>query len=114
MKISLNDRARELRRNSTDAENRMWYFLRNRRLHGFKFSRQYVVEPYIVDFICREKNLIIELDGGHHTENVLYDEERTHFLELNGYKVLRFWNHEVLNNINAVLDLILQSLRPSP
>jgi very-short-patch-repair endonuclease len=114
MKVSLNERARELRKNSTDTENKMWYFLRNRQLNGYKFIRQHVIEPYIVDFICREKSIIIELDGGHHAENVIYDQERTLFLEAKGYKVLRFWNHEVLNNINSVLEIILISLGPSP
>jgi very-short-patch-repair endonuclease len=114
MKISLNDRARELRKNFTEAENRMWYFLRNRQLNGYKFNRQYVVEPYIVDFICRAKNIIIEIDGGHHAENLTYDQERTLFLEAKEYKVLRFWNNEVLNNITGVLEMILKSLGPSP
>jgi very-short-patch-repair endonuclease len=114
MECLLNDRARQLRKNATDAENRMWYFLRNRRLNGLKFNRQYIIEPYIVDFVCRDKNLIIEIDGAQHAENIEYDLERTSFLKSNGYKVLRFWNNEVMHNINAVLELILSSSEPSP
>lgn len=88
----------------------MWCFVRNRRLNGNKFVRQYIIEPYIVDFICREKKLIIELDGSHHADAVSYDLERTCYLEGQGYRVLRFWNNEVLNSINSVLERILQSL----
>jgi len=114
MKVVLNERARILRKNSTDAENRMWYFLRNRRLNGYKFNRQYVIEPYIVDFICRQQKLIIELDGNHHNDEstINYDQKRTLYLIDKGYQILRFWNNDVLNNINNVLEKILQSLAP--
>ena len=110
----LNERARTLRKNSTEAEKRIWSYLRNRRLNGFKFIRQFIVEPYIVDFICREKMLILEIDGGQHNERIEYDKERTCFLEAKGYRVLRFWNNEVLINHENVLALILEALRPSP
>ena len=110
MTALLNERARDLRSRSTDAEHRMWYFVRSRRLKGYKFVRQYIVGPYIVDFICREKKLIIELDGSQHADAVIYDQERTYYLESQGYRVLRFWNNEVLNNINGVLEMILESL----
>ena len=92
MKTVLKDRARTLRRHATEAENKIWYFLRNRRLKGYKFTRQHIIEPYIVDFICRDKKIIIELDGGQHADEnaVLYDQERTQYLEGQGYKVLRF------------------------
>lgn len=110
----LNERARILRKNSTDAEIRMWYFLRDRRLDGFKFKRQFIIEPYIVDFICREKKLIIELDGTHHLEQVEYDNDRTDYLANLGYRVLRFWNNQVLTETESVLECILEFLRPSP
>lgn len=110
----LKERARILRKNATDAERRMWGYLRDRRLEGFKFNRQFNLESYIVDFVCRERMLIIELDGGQHSEQIEYDLERTHFLAGKGYRVLRFWNNEVFTNIEGVLEIILQALRPSP
>lgn len=110
MQTILHRRARILKENITDAENRMWYFVRNRRLNGHKFVRQYIIEPYIVDFICREKRMIIELDGSHHLHTVMYGQERTEYLEGKGYKVLRFWNNEVLHDIDNVLEMILQFL----
>ena len=83
---------------------------------GFKFRRQMVVEPYIVDFICLEAKLIVEADGGQHAEQVKDDMRRTAFLETLGYKVMRFWNHEILTNTDAVLEQIHQFLIdiPSP
>jgi very-short-patch-repair endonuclease len=105
-------RAQELRKNSTDAENHLWYFLRDRRLNGYKFKRQYVVEPYIIDFICQKKKLIIELDGGQHVEAHNYDENRTVFLKMKGYKVLRFWNDEVFKETESILTEILNALTP--
>ena len=110
MTALLNERARDLRKRSTDAENRLWYFVRNRRLNDHKFVRQFIVGPYIVDFVCREKKLIIELDGSQHADAIIYDQERTYYLEGEGYRVLRFWNNEVSNNINDVLEMILESL----
>ena len=104
----------------TDAENRMWYYLRNRRLAGYKFVRQYVIGHYIVDFLCREKKLIIEIDGGQHMDAVEYDELRTKYLEECGYQVFRVWNHDVFNNIQGVMDGVLNLLdttlipNPSP
>ena len=93
--------ARKLRRNQTDVEKVLWYKLRNRQLKGIKFHRQYQIGPYIVDFVCLEHFLIIELDGGQHAEN-RKDLSRTKFLEQKGFEVLRFWNHEVLENIEGV------------
>ena len=110
----LTDRARTLRKTSTEAEKRLWSSLIDRRLNNFKFNRQFIIEPYIVDFICREEMLIIEIDGGQHNEQVEYDKERTYFLEEMSYRVLRFWNNEVLTNHENVLEAILQALRPSP
>jgi very-short-patch-repair endonuclease len=108
---------RALRTNTTDAEKHLWYFLRARRLKGFKFRRQHLIYPYIVDFVCIEKKLIIELDGGQHAENFSYDEKRSLFLKSKGYRVIRFWNTEVFTETEGVLMLILRALQdksPSP
>ena len=106
-------KARELRKNSTEQELKIWKLLRNRQLSNYKFRRQYPIGPYIVDFICREKRLIIELDGGQHNENrnIMYDTERTKYLELRGYKVIRFWNNDIDNNIEGVYKSIQSKLR---
>ena len=106
--------ARELRLNQTDAEASIWSHLRNRQLHNAKFRRQIAIDPYIVDFICTDHMLIIELDGGQHTEQNSYDETRTSFLESRGYRVLRFWNNDVLANTEGVLDMIMAELKKSP
>ena len=103
----MNEYARTLRQNMTDAENRMWYYLRNRRLAGYKFVRQHTIGKYIADFICRDKNLIIEIDGGQHMEATTYDIRRTAYLEGLGYQIFRVWNHEVFNNIEGVTRQIL-------
>jgi very-short-patch-repair endonuclease len=100
-------RSKDLRKNMTAAENRMWYYLRNRRLAGYKFVREQVIGKYIADFVCRDKNLIIEVDGGQHMAAAAYDQQRTEDLEALGYQVLRVWNHEVYDNIQGVMDKIL-------
>ena len=110
----MKERARSFRKNMTDAENRMWYFLRNRRLNGYKFVREFVIGSYIADFVCREKKLIIEVDGGQHMEAAEYDKRRTEFLEKNGYRVLRVWNNEVFTNTREVLESILNLLETLP
>jgi very-short-patch-repair endonuclease len=102
-------RARQLRKSETEPEYRLWSELRNRLLNGHKFSRQIPLGPYVVDFICREKNLIVELDGTQHAESG-HDVIRTRWLNGNGYSVLRFWNHEVLQERRAVLETILAVL----
>ena len=102
-------RSRLLRKNSTDVEKQLWYYLRAHRL-GYKFKRQVPIENYIVDFICHEKRLIIELDTGQHQEMAAYDERRTKALNKKGFKVLRFWNHDVLQNIGGVLEVIRHAL----
>jgi very-short-patch-repair endonuclease len=104
------DRARGLRRNMTDAEQRLWYRLRNRHLIGKKFRRQHEIDRYIVDFVCPEVALIVELDGGQHAEMMAADAERTCRLEALGYRVLRFWNNDVLTNTEAVLEVILAAV----
>lgn len=103
------NRARRLRRNSTDAETRLWLKLRDRRLSGFKFSRQYPVGPYVADFVCRERKLIVEVDGGQHADNVR-DRIRDDNLSAEGYRVLRVWNTDVLSNMDGVLSAILTEL----
>jgi very-short-patch-repair endonuclease len=110
----MQNRARNLRKNRTDAENRMWYYLRNRRLAGYKFVREKVVGKYIADFVCREKKLIIEVDGGQHMAAAAYDQQRTKDLEAIGYQVVRFWNNEVHENIQGVMENILNLLKNVP
>jgi very-short-patch-repair endonuclease len=102
-------RARWLRREETDAEYRLWFRLSGRELGGFKFVRQVPIGPYVVDFLCRSERLVVELDGEQHVDSVS-DAERTGFLNEQGYSVLRFWNHEVLREREAVLDAILAVL----
>ena len=105
-------KSRRLRKNATDVERHLWYELRNRQFAKFKFRRQYVIEPYIVDFICLSEKLIIELDGGQHYDQLEYDRLRTLFLQSKGYKVLRFWNDTVLKEKEAVLEVIFKALTP--
>ncbi len=102
--------AKSLRQQMTDAERRLWRHLRDRRLGGWKFKRQYPIGPYIVDFICLEKNLVIEVDGGQHAENEEQDLERSVYLNKMGYRVIRFWNNEVLQQTEAVLSTIYDIL----
>ena len=109
--------ARKLRKSTTDAELRLWLQLRNRNLGGFKFRRQHPLPPYIVDFICIEQNLIVELDGGQHIEQITHDTNRTAFLESKGYRVIRFWNDDVLKKTEIVLEEVLRQLiapHPNP
>ncbi len=102
-------RARSLRRDETDAEYRLWRRLSGRELGGYKFVRQVPLGPYIVDLLCKAERLVIEIDGEQHADNER-DVRRTAFLNENGYSVLRFWNHEVLREREAVLDAILAVL----
>jgi very-short-patch-repair endonuclease len=99
--------ARRLRRQQTDAERSLWFKLRNHRLGGLKFRRQMSLNGFVVDFYCPNAKLIIELDGGQHVEQREQDARRTKDLEDSGYFVLRFWNNEVLRNIDGVLEEIL-------
>ena len=96
----------------TKQERQLWQFLRKKNINNLKFRRQYPLGNYIVDFICNEKKLIIEIDGGQHNEdkNIIYDLERTKYLEIKGYKVIRFWNHDIDNNIEGVYQEILKYL----
>ena len=111
-----NPLARRLRRASTDAEGRLWHQLRNRSLGGFKFRRQVTIGPFIADFACTECRLIVEADGGQH--DVATDAARTDFLKSRGWRVMRFWNNDILQNTDGVLATILVALegteKPSP
>ena len=102
--------ARTLRRNSTDAERLLWKHLRMRQMGAYKFRRQHPIGSYIVDFICLEKKLIVELDGGQHTEQVEDDEIRSSWLRERGYRVLRYWNHEILKMPDVVMANILNEI----
>ena len=103
--------ARSLRANQTDAETRLWTGLRDRRLAGAKFRRQAASGPYIADFACFAARLIVELDGGQHAQDADADAARTAWLEGQGFRVLRFWNNDVLANTEGVLERILEALR---
>lgn len=106
--------AKNLRTNLTDAEKLLWEILRANRFYGIKFKRQVPFGKYIVDFVCHSHKLIIELDGGQHNEpdNIIADKVRTLYLEQEGYKVIRFWNEEIFNNIDGVCKKIINSLAP--
>ncbi|MBK8870970.1 MAG: DUF559 domain-containing protein [Elusimicrobia bacterium] len=109
--MSLISLARGLRQTSTDAEQKMWAFLRGRRFSGFKFRRQQPLGPYIVDFLCKDRSLIIELDGGQHQDHVEADAKRTAFFESHGFRVLRFWNHEFLKEPLTVFECVLKEIQ---
>jgi very-short-patch-repair endonuclease len=102
----------ELRKESTPAEHKLWAVLRNDQL-GVNFRRQHAIGNYIPDYVCIKKKLIIELDGGQHVEQAEYDAERTKFLEAQGYRVIRFWNNEVINDIDGVIRNIQFALEDS-
>lgn len=105
-------RARELRKDPTEAEALLWTQLRNRRLGGFKFRRQHPYEVFILDFYCKEARLGIEVDGGIHKikSSVEYDQDRTEILEEEGVKIIRFWNSEVMNDLEGVVEKILAAV----
>jgi len=98
--------ARELRKDMTDAEHRLWRHLHGGQQHGIKFRRQYIIGNYIADFAAPEIKLVIELDGGQHAAQQTYDQQRSQFLQNQGYRVLRFWNHDVLQQTEAVMTEI--------
>jgi very-short-patch-repair endonuclease len=107
-------RAHRLRLNDTDAEARLWAALGARRLGGWTWRRQVAFGPYILDFLCREAGLVVELDGGQHGDAEAYDARRTAYLERHGLRVLRFWNSAVLTNREGVCETILAACRPLP
>jgi very-short-patch-repair endonuclease len=116
-------RARQLRSNPTDAERKLWRRIRDKQLEGMRFRRQRPIGKYIADFVCLDARLVVEVDGGQHGEQLAYGARRTATLRNEGFRVLRFWNHDVLENIEGVLEVILNALqrdaeptpsRPSP
>lgn len=102
----INQKARELRINMTKQERKLWNLLKNRQFYGYRFRRQFPIGFYIVDFICREKKIIIELDGGQHAQLDIkkHDIKRSEFLKAEGYTVIRFWNNDIDNNIAGVYE----------
>ena len=111
--------ARTLRKNQTPQESKIWNLIRNQQIHGFKFRRQYPIGNYIVDFVCKEIKLVIEIDGGQHNlpENILNDKTRTEYINSKGYTVIRFWNNDIDNNIEGVYEKIIEvidNIKPSP
>ncbi len=106
----VNRNARQLRINMTDAERRLWSALRGRRLEGYKFRRQHPLGVYILDFACVEHRLVIEADGGQHADTQ-YDDRRSAWLESQGWRVIRFWNNDILANTAGVVEVILKALQ---
>ena len=109
----MNDYARDLRNNGTEAEKRLWRHLRGRQLNGFKFRRQRPMGKYICDFVCLDAGLVVELDGSQHVTDTPYDEARDACLRAHGYRVLRFWNGRVFTEMEAVVETICQALHRS-
>ncbi len=105
-----NEFAKRLRRDQTDAERLLWARLRDRQLNGYKFRRQRPIERYVVDFVCIERRLVVELDGGQHAEQMSKDDLRTAEIVRRGFRVIRFWNNDVIANIEGVLEAIAVKL----
>ena len=106
--------ARNLRKRLTDTERSLWSKIRARQIEGCKFRRQTPIGKYIVDFVCHEQRVIVEVDGGQHSENVEQDFIRDKWLREQGYRILRFWNNEVLTNIEGVLEVIRDNCKSPP
>jgi very-short-patch-repair endonuclease len=104
-------RARRLRRDQTDAEKKLWSRLRAKRLDQFRFRRQFAIGNFIADFACPEARLVIELDGGHHLDQEEKDDWRTKIIVQHGFRVIRFWDSDVLTGIDDVVEKIVQALR---
>jgi very-short-patch-repair endonuclease len=111
---SMRECARKLRKNLTDAERVLWQILRNRQLVGRKSRRQHPIGPFFVDFVCIVKKLVIEVDGGQHADSLQEDFKRTRYLANKGYRVVRFWNNEVLKESDAIPNSLLKFLSDSP
>ena len=105
--------ARMLRRNTTDAERLLWARLRDKRFAGYKFRRQAVIGDYVADFCCKSEMLIVEADGGGHSDDDAnpYQQRRTAYLQARGYRIVRFWNNDIIQNTDAVLERILRILQ---
>ena len=107
-------RARSLRSVMTDVERVLWQALRGKQFGGNRFRRQHPIGQYIADFACIERMIVVELDGGQHQEQLEYDERRTEYLGTHGWQVLRFWNNDVLDNLDGVLTVIAERLEVLP
>ena len=115
MSSNLRQHARRLRRHHTDVERKLWERLRARQVLGFKFRRQHPIGDFIVDFCCVEKKLVIELDGSQHAWDVEADSKRSRALVAKGYRVLRFWNNELIENMDGVMERIVDRVQnPHP
>ncbi|MEO8333309.1 MAG: endonuclease domain-containing protein [Gallionella sp.] len=104
------NKAKSLRQNQTEAEKHLWQRLRNRGLNDYKFRRQVPIGSYIADFVCMELRLIVEVDGGQHADQIAYDQKRELFLRKEGYEIVRYWNNEVLGNLDGVLETLTLAL----
>ena len=109
----MHDYARHLRKNTSEAERRLWQHLRRRQLNGFKFRRQHQIGRYVCAFVCLEASVVVELDGSQHITQSRYDDQRDAFLMSNGFRVLRFWNGSVLSEPDVVVRTILEALTQS-
>jgi very-short-patch-repair endonuclease len=114
MHLEQREFSKQLRQNQTDVERKMWFLLRSRRFVGYKFRRQQPIGSYITDFCCFRPKLIIELDGGQHAEQIEYDQRRTDFLKSEGFEVIRFWDNQVLKEMDSVMEAILKALIEAP
>jgi len=112
--VNLTEAAKALRQKSTDAERLLWQRLKARQLDGLKFRRQEQIGRFIADFVCYEKGIIVEADGGQHAVERIKDEERTLWLNAQGFRVVRFWNHEILTNTEGVMESIRQHCLAAP
>jgi very-short-patch-repair endonuclease len=108
--LSLQERAKSMRKSLTEAESILWHALKGRKIKGVKFRRQHIFQNYIVDFISISHKLIIEVDGLQHLAQAEYDAIRTDFFKAGGYTILRFWNHEILNHLESVLERIVENI----
>jgi len=103
-----------LRKNTTDTERYLWRYIRNRQIEGLKFRRQQPIGQYVVDFVNFEKKIVIELDGGHHTAEIIKDKQRDNWLKVEGFRVLRFWDNDVFKNTQGVLEVIRNMILSGP